>query len=237
MSSILLSVLVVCGLRLTIVGDKLFYIRSEQIFGFLSLFYWYAALIISPLNKVAKGQKWLPHVIFARRAIGVSAAYFALLHVSISLWGQLGGVGGLNLLPGRFIWALGFGFVALIVLLIMASTSLDKVISFMTFRRWKWLHRTGYAAGILVLLHIWIIGTHMGYSIFKIIFFVMLSVLFGLEALRVARSLASRFPKLTFNPFILAVCVWILLSGALLVVPRSIETFHSRHAAGGAHDH
>jgi hypothetical protein len=90
LSSFLISLLVISDLRLNFASDQLFYIRSEQVFGLLAMVYWYIALIISPLKSVI-GTHSLRQATFARRAIGVSAAYFVLLHAVIATWGQLGG--------------------------------------------------------------------------------------------------------------------------------------------------
>jgi len=192
-SSFFISLIVISFVRLQTANDQVFYIRSEQIFGFLSIIYWYVALIISPLGYVI-GKQRLVHVAFARRAIGVSAFYFASLHMTIALWGQLGGINGLVHLPDSFRLSIFGGFVALFILFLMAMTSFDKVISFMTFRRWKWLHRLVYGGGVLAILHIWSVGTHLSYSPIQIIAFIALSILIGLEGFRDELSLSAKLP-------------------------------------------
>src|SRR5687767_8589295 len=87
-SAVCVSVLAACWLRLSITSDQLFVIRLQQLFGYFSVFLWVGALIITPLHKVVGDRRYMPYLLFARRAIGVSAAYFALLHVCIALWGQ-----------------------------------------------------------------------------------------------------------------------------------------------------
>src|SRR3989338_9235315 len=121
-SSALISLLVISYVRLQVSSDQVFYIRSEQLFGLLSIMYWYVALIISPLG-YAVGKQRLVHLAFARRAIGVSACYFAALHISIATWGQLGGMSGIAHLPDSFKLSMTGGFIAFIILFLMAMTS------------------------------------------------------------------------------------------------------------------
>jgi DMSO/TMAO reductase YedYZ heme-binding membrane subunit len=87
MYSLLISLGVTAWLRLQISSDQLYYIRLEQVFGFIGLAFLYIALIISPLSLLFKQNQGVKYMLFARRAIGVSAAYFAVLHASVALWG------------------------------------------------------------------------------------------------------------------------------------------------------
>lgn len=228
--SVLLS-LVLCGLlRLTIPSDQLFYIRLQQLFGLLCVLYWYTALIISPLG-YAIGKQRVRYAAFARRAIGVSAAYFAFLHAGIALWGQLGGIGQITYLPVLFKWSLVCGAIAIVVLSLLAATSFDKVIRFMTFRKWKWLHRLIYAGGILAVLHIWTIGTHLAYSSIQWAAFGGLIVLAGLETYRTITLLAKKYPELQSRDYFLTLFVgvwafWIVLVAAL---PAFVQNYHNRH--------
>lgn len=237
--SIVLSLAIAAWLRLQIASDQLYYIRLEQVFGFLSIAYLYLAVITSPLSKaIGETKPWVKLLLFSRRAIGVSAAYFALLHVTVSLWGQIGGLSGLGLLPERFGWSLFFGFIALAILFIMALTSFDKVVSYMTLRRWKLLHRLVYFGGILVILHVWIIGTHLAYSWLKITIFVALVIFFGLEALRIANNVAKKHS--TMKPTkkkLLAAAIWIFWVLLLVSLPLIIKNYHAEnhHQGGSSH--
>lgn len=236
-SSLIISVATAAWLRLHIVNDQLYYIRLQQVFGLLSILYWYLALIVSPLG-YAIGKERLTHLTFARRAIGVSAAYFAVLHMVVALWGQLGGLGEVSLLPALFKWSLLGGFIAVVILCIMAATSFDKVITYMTFPRWKWLHRLVYAGGIVAVLHVWTIGTHVAYSGVQIAAYIALAILSGLEMYRVTTLLAKRHEELrnkaSFMVFFLSVWgVWLTL---VLSLPTFVQSYHSRHSGDG-HSH
>lgn len=228
-SSILISVLVFSWLRLQIPSDQLFYIRTQQVFGLLCIFYWYFALVISPIGYVI-GKHRTKRLEFARRAIGVSAFYFAVLHAAIAVWGQLGGLSELNHLPELFRWSLFLGMIALVVLGIMAATSFDKVVKFMTFKKWKWLHRLVYIGGILAVLHIWMIGTHLAYLNVQLIAFVALVILAGLELFRTTKLVNEKYLHLgkTEAATLFATC-WVIVSLAIFMIPVTIQNYHSRH--------
>lgn len=236
-SAVILSLFAAAWLRLKIPGDQLYYIRLEQVFGFLSVVYLYVAVIASPLSKVV-GEKRsaMRYLLFARRAIGVSAAYFAALHALIALLAQIGGFSELGLLPERFVWSLAFGAFSLVVLLIMAATSFDKVIAFMTPPRWKLLHRLIYAGGILIILHVWMIGTHVVYPWVKISGLVALAIFFGLESWRITNNLAKRFQGLNHKDYmiVLAINIWAVWIALLLILPSLVNNHHSEHRN---HDH
>lgn len=229
--SLILSVAVFAWLRMVIESDQLFYIRSQQLYGLICLIFWYVAMIISPIGHIV-GKHRMKHIEFARRAIGVSAFYFAFLHAAIALFGQLGGIGQIQYLPDLFKWSLLGGAVALVVLAMMAVTSFDKVIKFMSFRKWKWLHRLVYTAGVLVILHIWMIGTHLAYDWAQIGGFVALAILSGLEILRMVRAANRKY--LQFNRIdaaIMAIAVWVLILVLIAAIPTSVQNYHSRHAS------
>ncbi len=228
-SSLLLSLAVVASLRLAIPNDQVFYIRSQQVFGLLCIFYWYVALAISPIGHVI-GKHRTKRLEFARRAIGVSAFYFALLHTLIALFGQLGGFGQLAYLPDVFKWSLIGGLVALIVLSLLAITSFDRVIKFMTFRRWKWLHRFIYIGGILAMLHIWTIGTHMVYGGVQTAAFLALAVLAGLELYRISKLINDKYLRLSKTEALtMFVAIWLIVVALIMITPSFIKNYHSRH--------
>lgn len=227
------SIFVASLLRQHIPDTQLFVIRTEQVFGLCAVLFWYIALMISPLSKIIGSQR-LQLLIFARRAIGVSAAYFAILHSAIALWGQLGGIGSIALLPTRFIWACLFGCIAILILLAMAATSFDTVIRWMTPRRWKILHRFGYLGGVLVLLHVLLIGTHSGYLWIQLTALGLLGIFFALETIRIMRTLAKRISLLqSLDIFIaLTVCMWVLWMSLLAATPSLIGNYHKTQHTG-----
>ncbi len=228
--SIFLSILILGLFSLLIPNSQLFFIRSEQLFGLLAMVYWFVALTISPIGYLI-GKQRTRHIEFSRRAIGVSAAYFAVLHSGIALFGQLGGLARIAYLPEVFLWSLGAGLMGVIVLLMMAATSFNKVIKWMTFRRWKWLHRLGYGGFILVVLHIWVIGTHLSYEWIVLAAFFSLVVLAGLESFRVMSLLAGRYKVLaeTSSFMVIFLALWAIWVGLILSIPGIFERYHAIH--------
>lgn len=241
-SSILLSIATAAYLRLQIPSDQLYYIRVQQVFGLLCLLYWYVALVISPIGYIV-GKHRMKHIEFARRAIGVSAAYFATLHAAVALWGQLGGISELALLPPLFKWSLAGGSIALLILLIMAATSFDKVVSFMTYKKWKWLHRLVYTGLVLAVLHIWTIGTHLAYVPVQWIALAALVILSGLELYRMSYLLNKKWLREgKAEVFIIFISLWAVVVTAIFMMPVFIHNYHSQHVDhgqqdGGGHTH
>lgn len=233
-SSFLISILVISWFRIQIQSDQLFYIRSQQVFGLLAVLYWYIALMISPIGYVI-GKHRMVRFEFARRGIGVSAFYFALLHGSIAFWRQLGGFGQLQYLPSLTRWSILAGLVAFVILSMMAATSLDKVIDFMTYRRWKWLHRLGYIGGVLVLLHIWSLGTHMAYVGLQRGAFILLALLGALELFRTIKIVNQKHLHLRrAEAAALLFSAWVLVITAILLLPQFVPTYHTQHPNHGS---
>lgn len=233
-TSVVISVLCIAWFRVTLPSDQLFYIRTQQVLGLLALVYWYGALAISPVTYVV-GKQRLRHVVFMRRAIGVSAAYFALLHFGIALWGQLGGLAGLWVLPGAFQLSLALGAVAMVALGAMALTSFDAVIRAMTFRRWKWLHRIAYGAFIAVLLHIWMIGSHVTYSGVQIAALTALMLLAAAESYRILKELDKKW-HIIDGRMSFAIMMSVALAGwfsLMVVLPAALGSYHASHEHEG----
>ncbi len=235
-SSVLLSLILLASLRLQLSSDQLFVIRTQQVFGLVCIFYWYAALIISPIGHII-GKQRMKKIEFARRAIGVSAFYFAALHAGFALWGQLGGIGSINYLPQSFQWSLAGGTVALAVLAIMAATSFDKVVAFMTFRKWKWLHRLVYIGGVLAVIHIWSIGTHLAYGGVQLAALLALMVLSGLELFRVTKAMNEKWLHFRrTEATIVFIALWVMVVSCILLLPVMMQNYHSKHTdKGGRH--
>lgn len=231
--SVVLSLLVISYMRTHIIADTLYLIRVQQIFGFIALGYWYLALLATPLSTIFGKQGFMQQYLYIRRSFGVSAAYFAVLHMLFGVFGQLGGLSGLLLLPGRFQLAVLFGGIGLLTLLAMALTSFDSVIRWMTFPRWKWLHRFGYVAACFVLLHIWIIGTHMSSDVLPIVMFGLLSVLAVLESWRMGFVIEKVSGEQdTRMRYFIFVSLAVVLVGLIAYVPAAVDRFHARHDGG-----
>lgn len=228
-AAVVLSVTIASWLRLTVPSDQLFYIRLQQVYGLLAVLLLYSAVLLTPVSKVFKGKKWLDVSLFARRAIGVSAAYFAVLHTLIALVDQLGGISKLALLPQRFIVAFVLGGTALLILLLMAATSFDAAITKMTFKNWKRLHSFVYLAGALIIIHVWLIGTHSDVTNIRIASAAALALLFALESNRTAMKLTKRFKLSRPKKIVVGLGMFAVLFGSLWLLPLLSANYHTAH--------
>lgn len=130
-----------------------------QTFAFLAIFYLYITLLAGPLTKVITNIPFKAHYIKARRALGVSTFYFALIHyvhgLEILDWQQ-----GILALPQNDQLISFLGTISIFILFLLAITSFDFAVQKLTFRWWKTLHRLVYLAGVFILIHAYMWGSH-----------------------------------------------------------------------------
>jgi len=88
-------------------------IKLTQAYALVAVTYLYIALLTTPITRIFTFLPFRGHYIKARRAIGVSAFLFSLLHASFAFFGELGGFHGLGFLGGKYLLAIGFSFTAL----------------------------------------------------------------------------------------------------------------------------
>ena len=110
------------------------------------------ALMLTPLSLLLPGQAWVGWLVRRRRAFGVAAFLYALLHLAFYLvdMGALEAV--LDELALTGIWT---GWAALALMLPLALTSNDAAMRALK-SGWKKLQRLAYPAAFLTLIH-WII--------------------------------------------------------------------------------
>jgi DMSO/TMAO reductase YedYZ heme-binding membrane subunit len=176
----------------------------EQFYALTAVSFLYLALLAGPFCftfRTTLPPKFRAKYLFARRAIGVSAFYFAFLHANLAFFGQLGGFNGLAFLSPTYLIAIACSGTALTILFLLAITSFDKVITKMTFPKWKALHRFIYLAGVLAIVHALLLGTHFSNlsGTIPLIGFIAVSFLLLLEAPRFDKLLAKRFPVPQFG--------------------------------------
>lgn len=131
-----------------------------QYYALTALTYLYFTLLCGPFVFAFKTFPYKGVYFKARRALGVSTAYFALLHASLAFFLQLGGLAGVLALPGRYQLAIVLSSLSLLMLLILSSTSFNYMVKKLSFKRWKLLHRLVYVIGVFTLMHALLIGTH-----------------------------------------------------------------------------
>lgn len=211
--------------------------KLSEFFALTAITYLYFAVLASPLYTVFPKFPFRPVYIRARRALGVSAFFFAFLHGFVSFFGLLGGFAGLALLNNTYLIAIGLSFTALLILSTMAVTSFDYMVKRLG-SNWKKLHRFVYLAALLITIHALMLGNHFTdlSGIIPKISFAALSVLLFFEAIRFDRFLAKTF-GLTFNfgPTLLIVTGLFVWTQAFLKAPSSESStslsFHSQHVS------
>ena len=111
------------------------------------------AIAISPLISILGPRKWLQWMAARRRALGVAAFAYAVLHLGFYIidMGNVADMVAEALAPG--IWT---GWAAFILMMVPAILSNDASMRALK-ARWKQLQRFVYPAAILTLLHwIWV---------------------------------------------------------------------------------
>ena len=153
-------VFLICLLPIILVLTDLFEISGtlganpieniQDIFGIWGLRFIVILLLISPLKKIS-GIIWL---IQFRRMIGLFAFFYVLMHFLVWLLLEQ------SLLMPAIIEDvtkrpfITIGFIALLILLILASTSTSKIRRSMG-KKWDKLHQSVYLASILGVWHFW----------------------------------------------------------------------------------
>jgi sulfoxide reductase heme-binding subunit YedZ len=144
------------------------------------------SLAVTPLRKVSG---WAAVARF-RRMIGLFAFFYACLHVSSYVgldhffdWQAL----GKDIVKRTYI---AVGMAALVLLVPLAVTSTDAMVRRLGGRRWRTLHRSVYAVGVLGVVHYWMmvkadIREPMLYA-------AILAVLLGYRVAAVIHSLPPR---------------------------------------------
>jgi sulfoxide reductase heme-binding subunit YedZ len=124
-------------------------------FGYAALISFALSFSVTPLNRLLLLFKYKTIPVFMlafRRALGISAACFALIHAGLVLYLQLeGNWGALIHIP--FYRA---GLLALIMLLILLTTSYPRVLKLFRIKLWRHLHKLVYIIGFILLQHIWL---------------------------------------------------------------------------------
>lgn len=120
--------------------------------GEWSLRFLWLTLAITPLRDLAG----LPGLLKHRRALGVTAFTYALVHFLTYAWLDQGWVIDdivADVIKRNFILV---GFIAFVVMLPLALTSFNAAIRAIGGRRWQALHKLVYAVALLGLLHFYL---------------------------------------------------------------------------------
>ena len=148
-----------------------------------------AVLALSPLRVLFPRSRVIVALNRHRRAVGVSACVYGLLHFGCHVLYE-GGLGGLaRSLSKPFIW---FGVAGLSILVALALTSNNWSIRTLGGRNWKLLHRLAYFAAALLVYHQSIAGKGHWHIVRWLLF-----PLLALQAARLTKTLLSRSARST----------------------------------------
>jgi sulfoxide reductase heme-binding subunit YedZ len=132
----------------SVLADPLKYILHHL--GFIACVLLAVVLTFTPLRVLFPKSGLVQALNRHRRLVGVSAFFYALLHLATHLLYE----GGFGILASDvkkpFLLT---GLVAFSILLVLAITSLNRAVRWLGGQRWKKLHRLAYLAAALVAYH------------------------------------------------------------------------------------
>ncbi|HEU5247225.1 MAG TPA: ferric reductase-like transmembrane domain-containing protein [Candidatus Udaeobacter sp.] len=143
-----------------------------------------AVLALSPLRVLFPRSRIVAALNRHRRAIGVSACIYGLLHFAFHVLYEGGWDGLVRSLSKPFIW---FGLGGLSILVVLALTSNNWSIRALGGKNWKLLHRLAYVAAAVLIYHQTIAG--------KGHWHIARWLLFPLAALQLARVIKTLVMK------------------------------------------
>jgi methionine sulfoxide reductase heme-binding subunit len=123
--------------------------------GEIAIWTFGAVLALSPLRVLFPNSRVVAALNRHRRATGVTACIYGLLHFSSHVLYEGGWDGLVRSLSKPFIW---FGAAGLTILVILATTSNQWSIRALGGKNWKLLHRLAYVAAGLLIYHQTIAG-------------------------------------------------------------------------------
>ena len=132
------------------VNDVNYAIRTT---GKLSIVFLTLSLLVTPLRRLTG---WNP-LIAVRRNLGLFGFYYGLAHFSIffALDREASVSSTLHeLVTRQYLW---FGFGALLLMVPLAVTSTDGMVSRLGAKRWKLLHRLAYVVVLGAVVHFWLL--------------------------------------------------------------------------------
>ena len=193
--AIITAVGVYLFISLTVPSGNLQITRLTEIYALLALATLYMTLLISPLYLAFPSLPYRGQALKAQRGLGVSVVLFAVCHVYLAFFKELGGFAGLGFLDRSYLIAISCSASALFILLLMAATSFDYMVRLLG-KKWKPLHRLVYLAGVLILIHASILGSHyisLSTSIIAQVTTLAIATLLILEANRFDVSMRKRW--------------------------------------------
>ena len=138
-------------------------VAARQLFGLWALGLLLGSMMLGPLTAVLPWLPWKSSLMYGRRAVGVSALFFGLVHSACYVWSVLLRNWHEFYTPG-VLWVAGLvlGAVAMADMVALGVTSRNAAVQKMGGRKWKRLHSTVYVALGVVLVHSLFVGADFG---------------------------------------------------------------------------
>lgn len=143
------------------------------------------ALCLTPLQQLLGHQRWLSWAIRHRRAIGVAAFLYTLLHIGLYMADMADWAAIADEAP---IASMASGWLAAAFMLVPALTSTDGAMRALA-AGWKRVQRFAYPAAVLTLLHWALVHDGFGEALLHFAPLVLL------EAIRLVRRLGKVSPE------------------------------------------
>ena len=177
-------------------GDVLILVGIGEAYGLLAAGFLYLTLLVTPLTLAFPRLPGKETLFLARRGLGLSVVVFSLPHALVSFLGPLQGFAGIPFFDPFTAWALVLGLASLLIVVLLGATAWDGAVKGLGQRRWKFLHRLVYLAGLLVFVHLILVGPHYtstrGPWMFATL--VLVGLLAVLQARRFDTWWAKKFP-------------------------------------------
>jgi sulfoxide reductase heme-binding subunit YedZ len=130
-------------------------------YGFASLIFLFIALTPGLIRVYFPRFALNALLVRSRRGLGLGTFLLASLHFLFAF------INNLSASPGAIFFlapdgqiAIGLAVIAFGILCILAMTSLDLAVESLGFKTWKRIHRLVYPATVLVIFHVFLIGSH-----------------------------------------------------------------------------
>lgn len=159
----------------------------------------YITLTVGPVYKVFPNLSGKEKLLSLRGGFGDVALVFGIVHASLAFWGLLGGFAGWVFLGGVYQVATVLSLTALVLLAALFASGLGNMKK-KVFGRYPWFGKLGYVAGVLLLIHIILIGSHFrstNGSLF-IVGALLVAFLLVLLAQQIDSAIANRFKMQKF---------------------------------------
>lgn len=171
-----------------------FSVKLTEAYAYCAVIALYGALLLVPLDSVSSSRTI--HSLKKRflTPLSVSACYFALLHMTVSFFGELGGLHGLLFLDSKYLLAISLSITAFFILLYGTIRMFDVAMKKLRLERFPYWYPLMYIATVLILIHLLMLGTQYEVLTTTVpaITGVALAVLLLLEGIRFDRYLLKK---------------------------------------------